>query len=233
MLNKRIIKILVVGRKGYEDSISRTLKTIEGLEIITTDNQTLKPTQVAVIPNNLKDKIDEIDFSTAQEYQKFEQPKLPDVNFENTKSYFEKMRKKDNQIQSEQIRYRSNSLSKQPTLKRRWDVVLRKFITQIIKIMSENKNSPQKALVISVNAKINCKLNLRKYLIDLANDAEADVIIKSTGDHHEITLCRAVQDLSNPISIIDAINELQVRLSNICALLLVSGVIQKDPFKDN
>lgn len=99
--------------------------------------------------------------------------------------------------------------------------------------MSESKNNQQKALVISVNAKINCQLTIRKLLTDLANNAEADVTIKSAGNHHEITLCRTVKDLSNPRSIIEAINELQVRLNNICAMLLIFGKIQKDFFKDN
>ena len=99
--------------------------------------------------------------------------------------------------------------------------------------MSENKNNLRKDLVISVNAKINCKLNLRKPLTDLANNAEADVTIKSTGNYHEITLCRTVQDLNDPRSIIDAMDELQTRLNNICAMLLVFGKIQKVFFKDN
>lgn len=97
--------------------------------------------------------------------------------------------------------------------------------------MSENKSSPQKALVVSVNAKINCKLDLRRYLMDLANDTEADVTIKNTGDHYEITLCRTVQDLSDPRSVIDAIDELQVKLNSICAMLLAAEEVQKRFFK--
>lgn len=119
MINKGTLRILVVCRKGYENSISSVFKSTETIELIATDNQTLKPTQVAVIPDNLKNKVDEINFSTAQEYQRFEQPKLPDMHFEDVKSYFEGMKRKDHQLQSEQIRYRSNKLSKQTTLKRR------------------------------------------------------------------------------------------------------------------
>ena len=96
-------------------------------------------------------------------------------------------------------------------------VILQKLIN-----MNEVKKSPPK-IKIQVAIKFPKKLRFRRILMDLAAEADADVILKCLASHDEAVISREISENAPTQDVITAFDEIRLLVSRLLAAQIIDA----------